>query len=413
MQSIEIHPPTSKVLSKMVMGQNFRIKSGKGFNLGVDSARLKHIDKAFRRGAAHTLKLTGDEIQHNISGNGILGKKFDNLLKKHGGETLKTGVYKAGDALKPMVMQGIDAGIAAASMQVPMLAPAFLGAGGLAKQYLDKPSSFGVGGTNDTSKAGASVSGYLGQQAMNYLDNTPAGKYKNIYSDPYGSLNMLMDTNNGYMQRMSAGELYNSQLAQEYQNATQFARQQLYQSPVLTGGLNAPSVLLSTELRNPYSYNNETGFPVVQNMTGHNLASINVHPSNPNHMSNPLPLMQATLPPKTVAPAVATETSGKIATPATTNYEPWKVQQPPAQVYGMGLGTGLHHHAWKYVQDQMHPIRGLGVKRRSAKVVEKGSIGIHGNLLRSPQALISQPYSVNFMWSSTLPPSYQKFNDQP
>ena len=63
----------------MVMGQNFRIKSGKGFNLGVDSARLKHIDKAFRRGAAHTLKLTGDEIQHNISGNGILGKKFDNL----------------------------------------------------------------------------------------------------------------------------------------------------------------------------------------------------------------------------------------------------------------------------------------------------------------------------------------------
>jgi len=65
---------------------------------------------------------------------------------------------------------------------------------------------------------------------------------------------------------------------------------------------------------------------------------------------------------------------------------------------GSGLGMGL----------------GDGIGRRTAGFRQHGrlaTMNVHGNLLqRLPQALQSQPYATNFMWSSTLPIDYQLFN---
>ena len=50
--------------------------------------------------------------------------------------------------------------------------------------------------------------------------------------------------------------------------------------------------------------------------------------------------------------------------------------------------------------------------RKSKRMHEKASIGVHGNLLGYglPPALMSQPYGANFQWSSRLPPAYQVLN---
>lgn len=366
------------------------------------------------------------------TGRGILGKRFDRALRKAGGEHLKNAVYAAGDALKPMVKQAIDTGVVMASAQVPMLAPAFIGASGLAKDFLDKPASYGVG-ANDTFKAASDPAGYAAQSAMNYFNANGGGHMANIYTDPYASLNMLQGTSYGNRAMAQAGESYNAMLGQEYQNAARYAQHQMMSSPVFTGGLNAPSILQAAALQNPFHYNNMTGMPqfqAIQNTATHVAHAL----SNPNSMSNPLPLapqqyapaapappqqQYATsflngsyLPPQPVPTSNPTQTGqARVAVPASTiAAAPGHKGKPPVG-HGLGMGLGELHHSLRHVVDQMHPIRGMGVQRRHGKAVERGSVGVHGNLLRTPQALVSQPYSVYPMWSVTLPPSYQRFND--
>jgi len=58
---------------------------------------------------------------------------------------------------------------------------------------------------------------------------------------------------------------------------------------------------------------------------------------------------------------------------------------------GFGLGAGL----------------GAGLRQGG----KWAAVGVHGNLIQHvPQALMSQPYSQNFMWASTLPVDYQQFS---
>lgn len=52
----------------------------------------------------------------------------------------------------------------------------------------------------------------------------------------------------------------------------------------------------------------------------------------------------------------------------------------------------------------LHPRHHLA--HHSRKMVERSSIGASGNLLGMPPALMSQPYSANFQFSSHLPPAY-------
>ena len=359
----------------------------------------------------------GRRRRSNVRGQGIFGKQFDKALNKHG---LRKAAYKVGDVAKPLVKQAINAGAAYASLQVPMLAPGFLAAGGLASDYLDNPASYGAYSEPEPPKAGAGPAGYAAQAAMNFYDRTDGGKnMANIYTDPYASLNMLQDTTFGNRAKMQAGELINSQLNQEYQNAARFAQHQAYSSPVFTGGLNAASILQSAALQNPFTYNDATGLPQSQPIAQiANLAGLAAHhvahaPNNPNAMSNPLPLAPhqpaaPTAPRATPVASAPTTGQAKVA----TTFRPFG-QQPDnnATGQGLGLGIGQFHHTLHHVQQQMHPIRGMGVARRHGKSVEKASVGIHGNLLRTPQALVSQPYSAYPMWSVTLPVAYQRFND--
>lgn len=65
---------------------------------------------------------------------------------------------------------------------------------------------------------------------------------------------------------------------------------------------------------------------------------------------------------------------------------------PPS---GMGL----------YAAGLLHP-RHRVHHHHHKKMIEKGSIGINGNLLGLPPALQSQPYGANFQFASRLPPAY-------
>ena len=59
--------------------------------------------------------------------------------------------------------------------------------------------------------------------------------------------------------------------------------------------------------------------------------------------------------------------------------------------FGLGLGAGL----------------GAGLRQGG----KWAAVGVHGNLIQHvPQALQSQPYAQNFMFSSTLPVDYQQFS---
>ena len=74
-----------------------------------------------------------------LGGRGILGKKFDKLLKKGG---VKKLAYKVGDALKPVVQQGIETASQVGSVMAPGLAPVLASASSVASDYLDNPSDY-------------------------------------------------------------------------------------------------------------------------------------------------------------------------------------------------------------------------------------------------------------------------------
>ena len=104
---ISIKTPSASQLAKMRNGQSFRIARGNGIRLVVDSDRIKDIGNKFLKDKKHTMTMTMDEIKHNMRGNGIFGRKADAWMKKAG---IKSAVYAAGDALKPMAHTAIDAG---------------------------------------------------------------------------------------------------------------------------------------------------------------------------------------------------------------------------------------------------------------------------------------------------------------
>jgi hypothetical protein len=82
---------------------------------------------------------------------------------------------------------------------------------------------------------------------------------------------------------------------------------------------------------------------------------------------------------------------------------------------------GAHHHALSKVGMGMYaapPSMGEGMyasgmhpRHRIAgdhhkRMIERGTVGMGGNLLGMNPALMSQPYSANFQFASRLPPAY-------
>ena len=372
MEEIPIQPLTASHKRKMIKGESFRIKKG-GAVMLVHPHRVPKIMKAFRNGKSHTISMTAEEVHAN--GGSIFGDKFDKFLDKHGA---KKAVYAVGDQLKPVAKAGITAGIlggaaalsgletfatgGAGASLVPAIGVGALGLTALANDYIDNPRKYQ--GTqakkdanlalNDLKSAGMSKVGQYGNQVGGQYGMSELG------TNPYGSLNAMTGTNAGALGTANGQTAIANSINQQLSNAQVFARDSLYTAPVMSGGLNAPSVLQSAQLQNPLRVNPLIGTPTPVSIQA------------PNTQSSPTQIANH---------------NGKI------------------------FGTGLHHIVKRH--SESHLVRGKGVKERHGKLIEMGSVGIHGNLTRTPQALTASPYASNFMWSSTLPPAYRRFSSTP
>jgi hypothetical protein len=380
MEEIPIAHLSSSHKRKIMKGEPIRIKHGGAVMLKVHNERMPKIAKAFKSGKAHTMTMSPEEIHAN--GGSIFGSKFDRFLDRHG---VKKAVYAVGDQIKPIAKTAITAGLlggaaglsgletfatgGAGASLVPAIGAGALGLSVLANDYLDNPRKYQ--GTqakkdanvalNDLKSAGMSKVGQLGNQV--------GGQYgmSDLGTNPYGALNSYTGQQLGALGQANGQTAISNSINQQLSNAQGFAREALYTAPVMSGGLNAPSVLQSAQLQNPLRVNPLIGTPTA------------VSTKAPNNGDNP-------------------------------------------EIIGTGLGAGIHndhimtgnglHHIIKR-HSQNHTIRGMGVKERTGKHIEMGSIGIHGNLTRTPQALTAAPYASNFMWSSTLPPAYRRFNATP
>ena len=368
MEEVPISQLTPNHKRKIMRGEPIRIKRG-GSVIMLHKNRLPQIAKAFMKGKAHTITMTPEEIHAN--GTGIFGKSFDKFLDKHG---VKKLAYKVGDIAKPYAKEAIKAGITAgvgalsatdlvASGGLGAGAVPLIGAGGimlssLADDYLDNPRKYqettSQKSTNlalqDLKNAGMTKVGQMGDHYGNQYGFSQLG------TNPYASLNDFTGQSAGALGVSNGQQAIANSLTQQLSNAQGFARESLYTAPVLNGGLNAPSVLESVQLQNPLRTN----------------------------------------------PLIGTPNAPTIQAPNTTQKKDF---------YGNPIGTGLKDIIKRH--SMSHLLRGKGVKHRHGKLIEMGSIGIHGNLTRTPQALEQAPYASNFVWSSTLPPSYKRFNSTP
>ena len=360
MEEVSISPLTTHHKRKIMKGEPFRIKQmNGGAVMLLHKERMGKIHKAFRNGKGHTITLSEDELHAN--GGSIFGSRFDKTLEKHG---VKKLAYKIGDQLKPIAKTAITAGLlggaaglsgletfatgGAGASLVPAIGVGALGLSALANDYLDNPRKYQNTPQNQNKD---------NQIALNDLKSAGMTKVGQLGTNPYAQLNDYTGQSAGVLGQANGQLAVANSLNQQLSNAQGFAREALYTAPIISGGLNAPSVLESAQLQNPLRVNALIGTPTT-------------------------PSIQA---PNTTAPTL--------------------------DMFGNPTGSGLRHIIKRH--SMSHEIRGMGVKHRHGKLVEVGSIGIHGNLTRTPQALTPAPYSQNFVWSSTLPPAYKRFSATP
>lgn len=212
-----------KQMSRLRNGHRVRVKKGEGCSVIVDPETYTLATRTFGKNKGLEIQLSPEMLEANraaapeMEGKGIFGKKFDKALKKAG---IKKLVYKAGDALKPMVKEGIEMGMAA-------LGPEMAIAGAPAKEmlfnFLDKPSDFGVGGKRKAKKELTDIYGRMaGDYATSQLGFDPRMYMgSNPYSTDRGSmmsglrdtarqglmdyLSSLDGSNAGYMGRAGYG----------------------------------------------------------------------------------------------------------------------------------------------------------------------------------------------------------------
>jgi len=282
------------------------------------------------------------------------------MLEKHG---VKKLAYKLADTVKPGVVRAVRYGL-----------PAAVGSAAAAETL----ASLGLGGLGGASLTAATIP--FAHELANYIDNPRAYQDQDMPSranmrsaglsrigelgdNPYAALNSYTGERAGVLQSATEQLSKANAMNQQLSNAQGYARDALYSAPLITGGLNSSSIMQSTEIPSALAVNPITGAPAK------------------------------------VKPRIE------------------KVQElDPLTgfVVGSGMrpsGMGMHDIIKRNMTS--HYVRGKGMKERHNKMVEKGSIGIHGNILRTPQALVPQPFSQNFVWSSTLPPAYKRFSSTP
>lgn len=163
MEEISISKLSPSVLKRLAKGLPVRLQGGQDVKLIVDKSAIKKLKNSFMKGKGVRKAFNEKEIKENIKmeGRGIFGDRFDKFLDRLGdksGFRLKKYAYKLGDAIKPVVKAGIATALTAgATALVPLMAEspvaglipalpgAVAGASYVANEFLDNPSSFGVG----------------------------------------------------------------------------------------------------------------------------------------------------------------------------------------------------------------------------------------------------------------------------
>lgn len=141
-KKMQIKALSKQALSKLKRGLPARIMEGNGMRLSVMPHQYNAISKSFSKKKGMNITLSPPEVEANmdneISGEGIFGKKADKWFEKKG---IKQAVYSVGSALKPLAMEAIDmAGAAAIAYGVP--APLVTLAQNETKGYIDNPDLY-------------------------------------------------------------------------------------------------------------------------------------------------------------------------------------------------------------------------------------------------------------------------------
>ena len=126
---------TEGQIKKLLKGKTVQLKNsqlGHGISLDLHPENLKKLQHSIKHQKGTRIALS----DHEISGNGILGKKFDRLLKKTG---IKKVVYSAGEALKPLAHELIKSAGRVADTYAPGLGS--MGAS-MASNYIDNPDKY-------------------------------------------------------------------------------------------------------------------------------------------------------------------------------------------------------------------------------------------------------------------------------
>lgn len=147
---------TEAQIKKLLKGQTVQLKHsqlGNGLSFDLHPENLKKILHSIKHQKGTRIALS----DHEMDGNGILGKKFDRFLKKTG---IKKAVYSAGEALKPLAHELIKSAGTVVDAYAPSLGS--MGAS-MASNYIDNPDKYqqmwknGDSSNFDQSKLGTQI----------------------------------------------------------------------------------------------------------------------------------------------------------------------------------------------------------------------------------------------------------------
>ena len=162
MVKIQINASEAQI-KKLLKGKTVQLKHsqlGHGVSIDVHPANFKKIFNGMKKSTGARLTLS----EHELSGNGIFGKKADKFMEKHG---IKKAVYAAGRELKPLAHELINTAGKAVDAYVPGLG--LMGAS-MASNYIDHPdekreTDHGALGAQMGAKAAEMLSARMAKQA--------------------------------------------------------------------------------------------------------------------------------------------------------------------------------------------------------------------------------------------------------
>jgi len=374
-RAIEISRPTPRVLGKLRKGGKVRICSGTGLSLVVRADRYNPITKSFGKGKAFTMALTPEEINANMNvpeGVEMTGKGL--------WDDIKSGFKVGAKLLIPTIKGLAKQGVSELAKNAPQLgatigSSALSGLALMAGQPELVPFAMKAGASLGE-KAGKALGGYAESKATRAIDrfdpyneqrgNAPpsrtpdtnvlsANSVLTAMNSPVGTANI-----GSYLASLKLGELEG-----------EIARRR--------GGYSTP-------------YDDSGGRRVLAPYTdavGRGMKGL-------SFMDMPIGRQlggYGSLPPSAYA---------ELAKQGITDEASYNAQFAPRR----GKGFGDIRMARRPMGAD--PATYTPIRLRGGRMGEKGSVGIHGNLLGMgmPPALMSQPFSANFQMASRLPPAF-------